>query len=122
MLPVTLWSHQPPADESLFFFLLFHSFEIGTGAGAGAHTHTHTQKTNFHSLGIKLVFGIIREKSLLGRSFYLAVRMGHYATQVEQGSTESCTVEILIMMLPVLPYLSQLRLTTHADSAEYQTS
>lgn len=48
--------------------------------------------------------------------------MGHYATQVEQGSTESCSVEILIMMLPVLPHLSQLRLTTHADSAEYQTS
>lgn len=48
--------------------------------------------------------------------------MGHYVIEVEQRTTEFCSVEILIMMLPVLPYLSQLRLTTYADSAEYLTS
>lgn len=48
--------------------------------------------------------------------------MGHYVSEVEQRTTEFCSVEILIMMLPMLPYLSQLRLTTYADSAEYLTS
>lgn len=32
----------------------------------------------------------------------LTVRMGHYVTEVEQGTTEFCSKEILIMMLQML--------------------
>lgn len=44
--------------------------------------------------------------------------MGHYATEVEQRTSEFYSQEILIMILRMLWYLIQLKSTTKADSSE----